>query len=74
MEKQSDRQLSLFGEDKSDEKNIHREYLEIPKFQAVVAKDNDQVFSVVTGNYHLVTNENALQAGQRVFPAGVDAN
>lgn len=67
MEKQSARQLNLFGNEVLDPKNTHREYLKIPKFRAIIAKDNNQVFAVVTGNYHLVSNAEALKMGEECF-------
>ncbi len=44
----------------------------VPDFRAVVAKDDGQVFSVVGKNYHLVTNEDALNLAGDCFSAIFD--
>ncbi len=47
--------------------NDHCEFQPVSGFKAVVARDNDHVFSVVAQNYRLITNEEALDLGRVCF-------
>ena len=65
--KQKGKNLWLLEENNASKNTGNKSYKKIPQFRAVVAKDNDHVFSVVTDSYYLVTNREAVDLGKECF-------
>lgn len=61
----------VYIENKADEGIVvpdeDREFKPVSGFSAVVARDDDHVFSVVAKNYRLITNREAVKLGETCF-------
>lgn len=55
------------GENLFSEKVTKKTYEKIPKFKAIVDIERDYTFSVVAENYRLVTNQEAVELGEKCF-------
>jgi len=63
----SGRQAMLFPDESSETEKTPPQYAKIDKLQAVVDIEKNHVFSVVSRDYRLISNEEAIELGKKCF-------